>query len=271
MTTQTAKKPDFNDLKNMDVKDLKTLFKREPKEPAREPFVPTLPSVDLLPAQIQDDVKLRRLRWKMGVACLGVVGAVAAGWVVQEGLILSAQHNLDQQQTQQTTLNAQMTTLAPVANFYKSVTNAQTTVQTTMNDEVLTSVVFAHLTASLPHGVTLQQANVAVMTGTGAAASNATVSATSTGSGSTGCPVTTPFEPQAPSGCVSIQGHTTSRALVAQWMNALSKDPMFNNVFVPTSTFDPKTGSLTFSGSIGLTSKIYSHRYASPAFLKSSN
>lgn len=250
----------------------KSLFTKKgkaAKAPAYKPFVASLPTVDLLPPDVKEEVELRRLRRLFVVAGVIVLGLMVAAWVLQAGLIHVAQNGLDQQNARTQALNGQMAKLTPVKLFYAQVDTNQTTIQQTMDAEVLTSKVLAELDKTTPHGVSLGNVTVSLDGSSTPAAAAATPT---TGAGdSSACPSPDPFtQAAATAGCITVDGSAASRTALGQWIDKAAADPMFTAVFVPTATSD-ETGKITFSGSLALSDKVHEHRYANVNFLKGGN
>jgi Tfp pilus assembly protein PilN len=75
---------------------------------------PVVPSVNLLPAEIAEAARFRRFQLAMGGAVLAAVAIVAALYVHGQSAVKSAQADLDNARTQQTTAEAKLATLQSV-------------------------------------------------------------------------------------------------------------------------------------------------------------
>ena len=221
------------------------------------PFVPVLPSVNLLPVEVIEVLALRALRRRFitaAVATAVVVGLLYGG---QTALIAKANTELEKENANTVALTAQMRQLAPVKAFYAGVAANQQTITTTMAQEVLYSNVVRRLKATTPAGVSIGNVSLtaqAQSTGVGAVAASA-------------CPGPDPFNPGTSIGCVNVAGTATSRQAVGKLIENLFADDLFANPYVSATTVD-ETGKVTFTATVGLTDKAYSKRYSDPNFLK---
>jgi hypothetical protein len=62
-------------------------------------------------------------------------------------------------------------------------------------------------------------------------------------------------------GCITLSGSAGTRADVGELVINLGNEELFVEPFVSTTTAGDGTG-VTFSGSVGLSDKVYSRRYA---------
>ena len=120
-----------------------------------------------------------------------------------------------------------------------------------------------------PSGTSLQSISVILApdaAGAGAPASSTTAPATggTSTAGASVCPGPDPFQTETIIGCVTLSGTAVSRAEVGELVTRLGSMGLFVEPFISTTTTGD-TASVTFSGSVGLSEKVYSNRYAPAA------
>ena len=218
--------------------------------------VPTMPSVNLLSQSEFDRLAARRLRRRFAaggaVLALLVAGATEAEHVRAQ----EAGKMVAVEQAETSRLTAQTQLLAPVRAFVNGVAVQERTVQGAMAGEVFFSQVLTGIQEATPPGAQLSTVAVtlAPIPGSAAAASGGDASA---------CPGPDPFNTRVVAGCVQLSGTAASRAEVGDMVIALGHSGLFVEPFISTTT----TGDgadVTFSGSVGLSEKVYSRRYADP-------
>lgn len=227
-------------------------------------FTPRIPIVNLLSAELQEEIERRRLKHMFATLAVALVVAMGAMWGVQTGLINAAESRLAAEQAESTQLATEQNELAPVRSFYGQIDANTTTIQTTMSNEVLTSQVLGALDDATPPGVALGTFSLSL--GGGSSTTGTVDPSMTTGA----CPSANPYVAAAPSaGCITVSGTATNRSTVGQWLDNLEAQPMFTVAFIPSTTAEPKGGRITFTASIGLdAATAYQNRYADPEFLK---
>ncbi|WP_244928621.1 hypothetical protein [Nocardioides sp. W7] len=214
---------------------------------------PGLPGVNLLSPAAFGLIAVHRLRRRFvlgGVALLTLIVAVA---VVQQLRIRTAQQDVDAAAQQTRQLTASVAELKPVQTYVAGVRAQVTTAQETMSGEIFFSDVLSGVERALPAGAELDTLTVAL-----ADPAAATEEAAATTSA---CPGPDPFNTLVVAGCVSIAGTADSRAGVGEFVVALSRDALFVEPFITTTTVADST-QVAFSGSVGLSEKVFSGRYA---------
>jgi hypothetical protein len=122
-----------------------------------------------------------------------------------------------------------------------------------MAQEIYFSKVLAGLRAASPIGSSMQSISVTIAPAAAPGAS------TGTPDGSV-CPGPDPFRTETIVGCVTLSGTAVSRAEVGELVTNLGSSELFVEPFISTTTTgDAQT--VSFSGSVGLSEKVYSHRY----------
>jgi len=219
--------------------------------------VAAMPSVNLLSESAFARLAARRLRHRFGAGAVAMAVLVAGAWGFQHMRVQEAQKLVAVEQAETTRLTGQTQVLAPVRTFVSGVAVQQLTVQTTMAGEVYLSDVLDGIRDATPLGAELVTLAVTVTPTTvpGGAPVASTVSA---------CPGPDPFNTRTVIGCVTLSGTAGSRAEVGEMVVALGASRLFVEPFISTTTTGD-TDAVTFSGSVGLSEKVFSGRYADPA------
>jgi hypothetical protein len=218
------------------------------------PFTPSMPDVNLLPPRVFDAVLAKKARRQLTLAGAVVVLIVAGAYAAQLAQIMVANNALAAETAKSAALDKQVRDLSPVKVFYAGVAAQKLNVQTTMARELRFSDVASELVKnSLAAGVTVETMTVSV----------ADAGATSPGSA---CPAANPFTPVQVVTCMQFTGTAPGRADVSAFLVNLNNSSKFANVYVPvTDSGDGK--KITFNGSVGITEKYFSNRYADDAYL----
>jgi hypothetical protein len=219
--------------------------------------VPTMPSVNLLSQSEFDRMAARRLRGRFIAGALALFVAVGAATGVQHMRVREAEKLVAVEQAETGRLTAQTQVLAPVKAFVNGVAVQERTVQGAMADEVFFSDVLGGIRDATPPGAVLATVAITLAppTDPAAPADPATASA---------CPGPDPFNTRVVVGCVQLAGTAGSRAEVGDMVIALGDSGLFVEPFISTTTTGD-TDEVTFSGTVGLSEKVYSGRYADPA------
>jgi Tfp pilus assembly protein PilN len=219
----------------------------------KQQFPIGLPVVNLLSPSVFEAMAARTMRRLFVAASLVLALAVAGGWGVQHLRSVQAQKMLTVEQAETARLTADSKELAPVAAYVAEVANQKTVVKKAMANEALMSRVLDDLRSATPTGVRIETAN-AVINGAQPAGQAAQATANV-------CPAPNPFVRQTSVGCITLTGTATSRAVVGQFVIKLGAGGVFVAPYVTTtSTADGK--QVTFSGSVSVSKKVYSNRYA---------
>ena len=213
------------------------------------PFTPTMPDVNLLPPRVFEDVAARNARRKLALAGGAVVLLVLGAYVGQTAQIMVANRALDTEVAKSAVLQKQVRGLTPIKVFYAGVDAQKATVKKTMARELYFSQMAYELSASRAPGITIDTMTVA------AGEESATVSVAST------CPPPNPFKPVKIVTCVQFTGTATKREDVARFLLKLHANPRFASAYVPV-TDSGEDKPVTFTGSLGITEKFYTGRYA---------
>lgn len=234
-------------------------FRKHPQTAA------TLPSVNLLSPSAFEALATRLLRQRFAFGCLLLVLVIAAGWGVQHLRVTNAKEALSVEQAESGRLATESQELAPVKTYVASVGQQQLTVKDTMAREVYFSEVLRALGEAAPAGSALETAELAlnpvappvapVSTDKDAAAPAPVLELPSL------CPGPDPFNTRVVVGCILLSGSADNRAAVSELVIQLGESPLFVEPFISaTTTADGER--VTFTGSVGLSEKVFSNRYA---------
>jgi len=226
---------------------------------------PGLPSVNLLSQSEFDRMAVRRLRRRFVAGGVALVVLVGAGWLVQHMRVNDAEKLVAVEQAQTSRLSSQTQTLTTIKTFVTGVDAQKATVSTTMAHEIYFSKVLAGIRAASPSGTSLQSITVTLAPDAAAGAvAGTTAPATGTPAtpGASICPGPDPFQTETIIGCVTLSGTAVSRAQVGELVTKLGSMGLFVEPFISTTTTGDTSESVTFSGSVGLSEKVYSRRYA---------
>jgi hypothetical protein len=206
----------------------------------------------------------------VGAALLALL--IGAGWAVQELRIRQAEQVLTVEQAETARLTAEANELAPVRVYVATVEGQKATVSQTMANEVLTSRVLAALRTATPAGATVESVAVTVSPPPPPPAPPAPAPDGSTdGEAPPPAPVAPPVESPCPGpdpfntrtvvGCVTLSGTADSRATVGSLVIRLGGERLFVEPFINTTT-TAEGDEVSFTGSVGLSEKAVSGRYA---------
>ena len=248
------------------------------KRPSRQSAHPVVPTVNLLSPWVFDALQTRRLRRRFAVGAALLVLLIGAGWAVQELRIGQAEQVLTVEQAETARLTAETNKLAPVRVYVATVEGQKATVSQTMANEVLTSRILAALSAATPDGASVASVAVTVAPPPPAPAQpEPAEGAEGTEEGAEGaeeaappppappvespCPGPDPFNTRTVVGCVTLSGTADSRATVGSFVIRLGGERLFVEPFINTTT-TAEGDEVSFTGSVGLSDKALSGRYA---------
>ncbi len=216
--------------------------------------VAAMPRVNLMPPEIAEAERFRRLQLAMGAAVVASVVVVGGLYVHAKSGISSARAQVTQAQADQTSLQTKLDGLASVRQTFAEVLGKQQLLQAAMGQEIRWSYVLNDLSLRVPSNVWL----------TGVSASEIT-----TGVGAPGSSTATvlPGAPLDDIGTVSFAGVGFKHDDVAAWLNSIAKERGFSDPTFSAST-ENAIGSrpvVTFGSTAVLTSKALSNRFVQKA------
>ena len=194
-----------------------------PAQPVGTAKTGSLAVVNLLPPEIYEAAKFRRLQFALagcGVAAVAVAGFMA--YQAHHG-VADAQQQLTQAQNQQTSLQSQRTGLQSVQDVYNQVAAKNAMLTRAMGGEVRWSTYLSDISLRVPSNVWL---------------TNMTATETGASGTATGAATPTSAAPvlQTGIGTVQFSGVAFSHDDVATWLDALAKEKGFTNVYFTSST-----------------------------------
>ncbi|WP_369052260.1 PilN domain-containing protein [Kineococcus terrestris] len=192
--------------------------------------------VDLLPPEIGQARRDRRVRLALGGALAAVVGVCAGAYVITLGHVAVANDDLAVEQARTAALQAEQ---APYAEVPKILAEVETAV----------SVQQAVSAGDVPWYSYLDQ--LAAVSPTELSFTSVTMQVTGTSTDATGA-VADPLQ-QPGVASVTVAGQTTSQTKVADWLDAVAGIPGVADPTLSSSTFDPGTDVVTFDAGLTLT------------------
>jgi Tfp pilus assembly protein PilN len=212
----------------------------------------SLPRVNLLPPEIAETRRFRRIQVGLGGAVLGAVGIVALLYVAASSSVSSAQGELDTANAQRATLQAETAKYRDVTAVYARAAAAQAMLTQAMGEEVRYSRFLNDLSLSVPENVWLKNVSFAQTSGTAPAAAPAAAAPV----------IGTPGI-----GSVTFTGVGYSHDDVAVWLESLATQKGYANPYFTSST-EALLGSrktVNFTSTATLTPAALSGRYTKPA------
>jgi Tfp pilus assembly protein PilN len=211
----------------------------------------TLPQVNLLPPEIQQQLQFRRVQMGLGVAVFASLVVVAGLFVAANGQVGSAQEDLDANKAQATQLDAKVAEYKEVPLVLGQVDAAHAQLGQAMGQEVRWSYFLNDLSLKIPRHVWLD-----AMTVTSIPAGAATVTPTDGQYAVVGI------------GTVAFTGHAYSHNDVAAWLNSLAKQKGYTQPYFTESTIDPRgtnQHAVSFVSQVTVTDDALSKRYTEKA------
>jgi Tfp pilus assembly protein PilN len=206
----------------------------------------TLPSVNLMPAEIAEAARFRRFQLAMGAAVVVAVAIVGALYVHGKSAVSSAEAQKADAQTAQAAAQQEYNGLQGVSDIYNQVSQREAMLSQAMGDEVDWSTYLSDLSLRIPDHVWLT--NLALtQTAPAAPVPGATT----------------------PAGIASItfSGTAFSHDDVATWLDMLAKEKGFANAYFSNSTkaLIGQKPVVNFSSSVDVTDVAKSGRFTKPA------
>ena len=218
--------------------------------PSEEIVVPlaqaarALPSVNLLPPEIGERRRFRRVQLGLGGGLLATVGVVALLQVSAVGATAQAERDLQAVSAQGSALRTEAAAFADVEGAYGRAADARALLAQAMGDEVRFSRLLDALSVSLPDDVWLKSIT---FTQAGPAATAA--------AGTPGI------------GAVSFTGVALSHEDVAAWLDSLGRQPGYADAYLTEATTGLLGGrsTVSFTSTVTLTPEALSGRHSAPA------
>jgi Tfp pilus assembly protein PilN len=209
--------------------------------------VAALPRVNLMPPEIADAQRFRRLQLAMGAAVLLSAVIVGGLYVHAKSGVSSAQADLTSAQAQQAALQTQLTGLDSVKTTYAEVQAKQVLLQQAMGPEIRWSYILNDLSLRIPSNVWMSVIQATESTDdAGPASGTAAPGATAPNYGN-----------------ILFTGQALAHDDVAKWLDSLAKEkgfsqPSFTGSLLTRAT-DPNV--YTYNSSTLLNDHALSNRY----------
>lgn len=217
--------------------------------------VGTLPRVNLLPPEIEQERRFRHVQFGLGAGVIGSLGVVAALFIVASGQVGAAQDDLDVSKARTTKLEARAAEYSQVPLVYSQVEAARAQLELAMGKEIRWSFYLNDLSLKTPRNVWLTS-----MT----ASSNGTSAAAATTSTVPGLSATY-IDPGVAS--VQFEGYAIKHNDVASWLDSLAKQKGYNQPYFTDSTKEliGTTPVVKFKSQVSVTEDALSKRYIQKA------
>jgi cell division protein FtsB len=218
--------------------------------------------VNLLPSDVKDRQRTRRLTAGVIMAVAAVVALLAFVFVLQAARLSDATQKLETQQAKNADLSGKIAQLSEFADLKAQVSAAEARSATALDGEVLWSGVLRDVSMVIPDEVWLS-GMVGTLTPSSAStvrtpapatpSTGATPSAGSTPAPATRAPATAPGTTLI--GTIQFQGSADDHPSVAQWLTRVEQVTGWANPWITNSTEIDQNGVTTiqWSGSIDLT------------------
>jgi Tfp pilus assembly protein PilN len=236
-------------------------LKKADKAARKNQLVPVLPSVNILSPWVFERMAISRLRRLFALAGVVLMMLVAAGWVVQGLRIDQAEKVLAVEEAETARLSVETNQLTPVKSYVATVGQQQLSVQNNMAAEIYFSRVLEEFQNATPFAANVESISIALDPNAGSVALGQAPAVGETIPVESPCPGPDPFNTKLVIGCITLSGSAASRADVGELVINLGNEELFVEPFISTTTAGDGTG-VTFSGSVGLSDKVYSRRYA---------
>ena len=210
---------------------------------------PSLPRVNLLPPEIAEQARFRRMQYLMGGAVLASAVLVAGGYVLAHGGVTDAQKRVDAANSTQTQLQHQIGQYANVRQINADVQAHEAMLTAALSGEVQWSHYLNDLSLKVPDNVWLTNITAQATPGGAAQAKPGQV------------------QTVAKIGQVTFGGVAFTHDDVATWLEALATEPGYANPYFSNST-ESKIGDqkvVNFTSTVDLTPDAHSGRYTKPA------
>ncbi len=205
--------------------------------------LPVLPRVNLLPPEIAEIARFRRIQLGLGGGLLAAVGVVALLYVGAAGAVSDANAEVETANAQQTALQAETAKFADVQAVYARAAAAQTMLTTAMGEEVRYSQYLNDLSLTVPENVWVKNVSFAQ------------------------APVPVALGSTVPGiGTVTFTGVGFKQDDVAVWLDSLAKQKGYVNPYFTSSTkaLLGNRSTVNFTSTVTMTADALSGRYTTP-------
>lgn len=201
-----------------------------------------LPRVNLLPPEVHEARKMRRVQIGLASGVAVVVALLGVAYASQVQAAHSAQSSLSDVTAAGANLQTQKASYSAVPKTISAIDNAAAARETAMANDVEWYRYLNDLSYITPKNAWLTQLSVAFTSGAGGSAS--ILSPTGIGT-------------------VTVQGDAMNHVDVAAWLDAVAKEHGWDNAYFSTSavTTVGTTQVVTFNSTINVTAAALSHRF----------
>lgn len=215
-----------------------------------------LPRVDLLPPEIREAARFRRLQRSLALAVAGAVGVVGLVYLGATGAVDDAQGRVDAATSVQTGLQAEVASYRDVQARHAQAAAAREMLVRAMGPEVRFSGLLDDLALSVPDGVWLTSAAFTQTPAGGAAAGSAVAGGAAAAAGSTSTATGI--------GTITMSGYALAYEGVARWLDAAAAQRAYAAPYLQTSQEEKVNDKqvINWSTTIVLTSDALSGRYS---------
>ncbi len=213
----------------------------------------TLPQVNLLPPEIEQERRFRRTQFALGAAVVASLGVVGVLFLAANGQVSSAQGDLADSKRQTTQLEARAAEYSQVPLVYAQVEAARAQLELAMGKEIRWSFYLNDLSLKIPNSVWLTTMTVTPNEST--AAAPAPVAGAAAGYLESGV------------GVVTFDGQAMKHTDVAAWLDSLAKQKGYTQPYFTESTKE-KIGErevVRFRSQVTVTEDALSKRYIQKA------
>ena len=214
----------------------------------------TLPRVNLLPPEIEQERRFRRIQLGLGAGVLASLGVVAALFLAANGQVTDAEEKLSDSERQTTRLESQAAEYSQVPLVYSQVEAARSQLELAMGKEIRWSFYLNDLSLKTPNRVWLTTMTVA--------ATDASAAAPAPPAAGTAAAYINPGV-----GSVSFEGKAMKHNDVAAWLDSLAKQKGYDQPYFTESTKEEIGGRevLKFKSQVSVTPDALSKRYIQKA------
>ena len=209
----------------------------------------TLPRVNLLPPEIEQQRRFRHVQAGLGGAVLASVVVAGALFVAANAEVGKAQDDLDANKAKTTQLQSNVDQYAEVPLVLGQVDAARAQLGQAMGKEVRWSYVLNDLSLKIPRHVWLDSM---IVTSTPPAVAAQAVDQYAAAGVAT----------------IAFEGHGYGHNDVAAWLNSLAREKGFTQAYFSDSTVDPlgtNDHAVKFSSTVTVTDDALSNRYTEKA------
>lgn len=211
---------------------------------------PTTARVNLMPPEVAEVRRFRRVRYGLGGAVLAAIGVVILLLLLALGSVSSAQQQVDKTQAEQSQLQGRLTRFNGVRQVYTQVAQGDAQLRSALSGEVQLSHYLNDLSLTVPQNVWLTNLSVTLDAGSG--------TGSAAGAGAPGSAVARPGI-----GTLTATGSAFAHEDVANWLETLGRQKGFADAYLSNSTeaLIGQRRTVTFSSTATVTAAALSHRF----------